>query len=59
MSTKKKWYQSGTTWTGIAAIITGVGGIVTNTIPTDSAIQTILGGFAAIFGRKAIESIKE
>lgn len=60
VANKKPWYKRKTTWAGVAAIVTGgIGGFVTGTIDTATAIQTIIGGFTVIFGRDAIEGLKE
>lgn len=53
---KKKWYQQMSFWTGITAIATGAGGLATATMDPATAIQTIIGGFAVIFVRRAVES---
>lgn len=54
MSAKKKWYQQKTLWTGLAAITGGIAGIVTGQIDTATGVQTIIGGFAVIFLRQAV-----
>lgn len=59
MATKKKWYQQKTTWVGVAAIASGAAGFLSGQIDVGTAIQTVIGGFAAIFGRQAIEGMKE
>jgi hypothetical protein len=60
MATKKKpWYKQKTTWTGVAAILAGGAGIATGSMDSSAAIQTIIGGLALIFGRDAIESLKQ
>lgn len=58
MAARKPWYAQVTTWTGVIAVIAGAGGLVTGTMDSGTAIQTILGGIAVIFGRKAIEEVK-
>jgi hypothetical protein len=58
MAMKKKWYQQGSFWTGIAAIVGGVGGLVTGQVDVQTGVQTIVGGFAVIFIRRAIEEAK-
>ena len=59
MATKKKpWYLQKTLWTGVAAIIAGGAGLATGNMDSGTAIQTILGGIAVIFGREAIEGLK-
>lgn len=45
-------FKSKTFWTGMAAIVTGVGLIVMGNVP--EGIQTIGGGIVAIFIRDAI-----
>lgn len=55
---KKKWYQRKTTWTGIAAIVGAGVGMTTGAIDIKTGVQTIVGGFALIFMRDAIEGIK-
>lgn len=49
---KTKWYRQRTTWTGIGAIVAGIGMVAMGDPAT--GIQTILGGFAAIFLRQAV-----
>jgi hypothetical protein len=59
MATKKKrWYEQMSFWTGITAIATGAGGLATQTMDMATAIQTIIGGFAVIFVRRAVEEAK-
>ena len=59
MAAKKKWYQQKTFWAGFAAIGAGVGGILSGQMDVQTAVQTIVGGFAAIFVRDAIEGVKQ
>ena len=54
----KSWYKQKTTWTCLIAVATGVGGIVTGSMDTTTAIQTILAGFAGIFMRQAVDGGK-
>ncbi len=54
----KKRYQQKSFWAGIAGIVAGVAGIATKTMDVATAVQTIVGGFAVIFIRDAIESTK-
>ncbi len=55
---KKPWYRQLSTWTGLGAIIGGVGGLVTGTVDAKTSIEAIWGGFALIFVRRAIENTK-
>ena len=50
----KPWFQQKTTWAGIAAIVTAVGGYLMGDMALVPAIQTAFGGFIAIFMRQAI-----
>jgi hypothetical protein len=47
-----------TTWTGITAIITALGGYFTQTMDASTAIQLGLGGLTAIFLRQGISKGK-
>ena len=50
----KKWHTQKSFWAGITAIIGGVAGIATKTVDIATGVQTIIGGFAIIFLRDAI-----
>jgi hypothetical protein len=48
------WYKQKTTWAGLAAILTAVGGYFMGDITLVPAIQTFFGGLIAIFLRQAV-----
>ena len=50
----KSLVSSKTFWTGIASIVTGVGGYFTKTMTIIEAMQLVLAGFGMIFIRSAI-----
>ena len=54
----KPWYRQKTTWAGIGAIVTGLGGIMTGEMDPGVGLQMIAGGFIAIFLRQGVEHIK-
>lgn len=54
----KPWYKQKTTWTCLVAVATGVGGLVTQSMDTTTAIQTILAGFGGLFMRQAVNEGK-
>jgi len=47
-----------TTWTGITAIVTALGGYFTQTMDASTAIQLGFGGLTAIFLRQGISKGK-
>jgi len=54
----KVWYQQKTFWAGAAAILSGLGGIVTGQMSPEAGLMLIFNGFIAIFLRKGVEAIK-
>ena len=50
----KQFYKQKTFWAGIAALIAGVGGYLTGTMPPNVAWQTTLTALMAIFLRQGI-----
>jgi hypothetical protein len=51
----KKWYQQKTTWAGIGSILTGVGGVASQSIDVSTGLMMTFQGFMAIFGRQALK----
>ena len=54
----KKWFQQKTTLLGIGTILGSVGGYLAGTVDPMTAIQGVIGGFAMIFMRQAVEGVK-
>jgi len=50
------WYRQKTTWTGISAVVTGVGLMVAGEM--SAGIQAVTTGFVAIFLRQGIAKLK-
>jgi hypothetical protein len=50
----KKWWQTKTTWTGIAGLVAAVGGACTGQLPAPDAIQLGIISLLGIFGRQAL-----
>lgn len=55
---RKELLKSKTFWTGISAIIAAIGGYLTGQMGLETAIQTGIGGMAAITLRDSIEKIR-
>lgn len=53
-----QWYKQKTTWTGIVAIVTAVGGVVTGTLPVAAGVQIAITALIGIFLRQGIEKAK-
>jgi hypothetical protein len=52
---KREWYKQKTTWSGIAAIVAGIGGLITGDMESSTAFQMIFTGAIGIFLRQGIE----
>jgi len=59
MDNKTPWYRQKTTWTGIAAIVAGAGGISTGEMDMSVGLNMIAAGLIAIFLRQGIEKAKQ
>lgn len=46
--------KSKTFWTGVASIVSGVGGWASGAVESQAAMQLIIGGLSAIFIRDAV-----
>ena len=55
----KKWYQSKTIWTGLAAVVSAVGGVATGELSLASGLQMAFTGLVAIFLRTGVEGVKK
>ena len=44
-------------WTGVAAVVTAIGGVATGTVPVAVAIQTAFTGLMGIFLRAGIAKV--
>jgi len=55
---RKELFKSKTFWTGISAIVAAVGGYLSGQMGIETAIQTGIGGVAAITLRDSIEKIR-
>jgi hypothetical protein len=51
------WYKQKTTWTGIAAVVSAVGGFFTGTMDLNTSIQIGLTGLIGIFLRQGIAKV--
>ena len=49
-----KWYRQKTTWTGIAGLVSAIGGYLSGTLDAASAIQLGTTALVAIFLRQAV-----
>ncbi len=52
---QKEWYRSKTIWTGIGAVIGGIGAMVTGEMETAQGVQIILTGLIGIFLRQGMK----
>jgi len=46
---EKKWYQSKIFWASVVAVLTAVGGVVTNELTIAAAVEVGIGALIAIF----------
>ena len=49
------WYKQKTTWTGIAGLISAIGGYASGSMDHQSAVQLGVTALVAIFLRQAVE----
>ena len=54
----KPWYRQKTTWVGIGAVVTGLGGIMTGEMEPAVGLNMIAAGLIGIFLRQGVEKIK-
>ena len=54
----KPWFRQKTTWTGIAGVVTAVGGFLTGAISAAEALQLGFMSLIGVFLRQGVESTK-